>query len=199
MRRRNRNQSRSSLFQTLSLLLLSCLAFFTSGQIITNHDQEGMMEPSVPGIVKQKYNNNNNNNNQEQYDSSAAAAAAATIVSQKADTMFNLLDINHDHKLTLTDFIALDIDRNEKITPDEFRGALRGGISDTGRQQSGGGGRTQGAGSFFKGFTSSTAMIIATEIGDKTFFIAAVLSMRHSRINVFAGAILALVCMTILR
>jgi hypothetical protein len=89
MRRRNRNQSRSSLFQTLSLLLLSCLAFFTSGQIITNHDQEGMMEPSVPGIVKQKYNNNNNNNNQEQYDSSAAAAAAATIVSQKADTVFN--------------------------------------------------------------------------------------------------------------
>ena len=54
-------------------------------------------------------------------------------------------------------------------------------------------------GGFVKGFTSSTAMIIATEIGDKTFFIAAVLSMRNPRLVIFAGAILALICMTILR
>jgi len=52
--------------------------------------------------------------------------------------------------------------------------------------------------SFWKGFTSSTAMIIATEIGDKTFFIAAVLCMRNSRIAVFGGAILALILMTII-
>jgi putative Ca2+/H+ antiporter (TMEM165/GDT1 family) len=52
--------------------------------------------------------------------------------------------------------------------------------------------------SFWKGFTSSTAMIIATEIGDKTFFIAAVLCMRNSRIAVFGGAILALIVMTII-
>jgi putative Ca2+/H+ antiporter (TMEM165/GDT1 family) len=51
---------------------------------------------------------------------------------------------------------------------------------------------------FWKAFTSSLAMIIATEIGDKTFFIAAVLSMKHSRSAVFLGAILALVIMTIL-
>jgi putative Ca2+/H+ antiporter (TMEM165/GDT1 family) len=51
---------------------------------------------------------------------------------------------------------------------------------------------------FWKAFTSSLAMIIATEIGDKTFFIAAVLSMKHSRSAVFTGAILALVIMTIL-
>ena len=44
---------------------------------------------------------------------------------------------------------------------------------------------------FWKAFTSSLAMIIATEIGDKTFFIAAVLSMKHSRSAVFVGAILA--------
>ena len=54
---------------------------------------------------------------------------------------------------------------------------------------------TQG---FWKGFTSGVAMIIATEIGDKTFFIAAVLSMRHARSAVFGGAILALIVMTIL-
>jgi len=41
-------------------------------------------------------------------------------------------------------------------------------------------------------------MILATEIGDKTFFIAAVLSMKHDRSAVFLGAILALIIMTIL-
>ena len=39
---------------------------------------------------------------------------------------------------------------------------------------------------------------MATEIGDKTFFIAAVLSMRNDRAAVFGGAILALVAMTVL-
>eukprot|EP00527_Entomoneis_sp_CCMP2396_P004478 CAMPEP_0198146490 /NCGR_PEP_ID=MMETSP1443-20131203/29608_1 /TAXON_ID=186043 /ORGANISM="Entomoneis sp., Strain CCMP2396" /LENGTH=326 /DNA_ID=CAMNT_0043810475 /DNA_START=32 /DNA_END=1012 /DNA_ORIENTATION=+ len=51
---------------------------------------------------------------------------------------------------------------------------------------------------FWKAFTSSFAMIMATEIGDKTFFIAAILSMKHSRVAVFSGAILALIVMTIL-
>jgi putative Ca2+/H+ antiporter (TMEM165/GDT1 family) len=51
---------------------------------------------------------------------------------------------------------------------------------------------------FWKAFTSSVAMILATEIGDKTFFIAAVMSMRYDRSAVFGGAILALVIMTIL-
>eukprot|EP00566_Odontella_aurita_P009862 CAMPEP_0113542434 /NCGR_PEP_ID=MMETSP0015_2-20120614/9607_1 /TAXON_ID=2838 /ORGANISM="Odontella" /LENGTH=426 /DNA_ID=CAMNT_0000442495 /DNA_START=117 /DNA_END=1400 /DNA_ORIENTATION=+ /assembly_acc=CAM_ASM_000160 len=52
--------------------------------------------------------------------------------------------------------------------------------------------------SFWKAFSSSVAMIVATEIGDKTFFIAAVLSMRNARSAVFGGAILALIVMTIL-
>jgi Ca2+/H+ antiporter, TMEM165/GDT1 family len=51
---------------------------------------------------------------------------------------------------------------------------------------------------FWKAFTSSFAMILATEIGDKTFFIAAVLSMKYSRSAVFLGAIAALIIMTIL-
>ena len=51
---------------------------------------------------------------------------------------------------------------------------------------------------FWNGFTSGVAMILATEIGDKTFFIAAVLSMRHARSAVFGGAIVALIVMTIL-
>jgi Ca2+/H+ antiporter, TMEM165/GDT1 family len=51
---------------------------------------------------------------------------------------------------------------------------------------------------FWKALTSSIAVILATEIGDKTFFIAAVLSMKHDRLPVFVGAILALVVMTFL-
>jgi putative Ca2+/H+ antiporter (TMEM165/GDT1 family) len=55
-----------------------------------------------------------------------------------------------------------------------------------------------------QGFTAATihsfAVILVTEIGDKTFFIAAVLSMRYinSRIFVYAGAMGALLLMHVL-
>mmetsp|Transcript_22832 Transcript_22832/g.45531 ORF Transcript_22832/g.45531 Transcript_22832/m.45531 type:complete len:302 (+) Transcript_22832:138-1043(+) len=52
--------------------------------------------------------------------------------------------------------------------------------------------------SFLGGFFNSWAMIIATELGDKTFFIAAILCMKHSRVPVFLGALSALVIMTVL-
>lgn len=41
-------------------------------------------------------------------------------------------------------------------------------------------------------------MIIVSEIGDKTFLIAAILSMRHPRLVVFSGAFSSLVVMSIL-
>ncbi|KAF4720650.1 hypothetical protein FOZ62_016822, partial [Perkinsus olseni] len=41
-------------------------------------------------------------------------------------------------------------------------------------------------------------MIICAELGDKTFFIAAILSMRHSAVVVFMGAIIAMATMTVL-
>lgn len=44
----------------------------------------------------------------------------------------------------------------------------------------------------------SFAMIIVSEIGDKTFLIAAILAMRHPRAVVFAGAFGSLVVMSIL-
>ncbi|KAG7440517.1 UPF0016-domain-containing protein [Guyanagaster necrorhizus] len=44
----------------------------------------------------------------------------------------------------------------------------------------------------------SFVMIIVSEIGDKTFFIAAILAMRHPRLVVFAGAFGSLVVMSIL-
>lgn len=46
--------------------------------------------------------------------------------------------------------------------------------------------------------TQSFLMIIASEIGDKTFLIAAILAMRHPRLVVFAGAFGSLVVMSIL-
>jgi len=51
---------------------------------------------------------------------------------------------------------------------------------------------------FVPAFAASFVMIILSEIGDKTFFIAAILAMRHSRVVVFAGAIAALAVMTVL-
>ncbi|MGD1854373.1 MAG: TMEM165/GDT1 family protein [Leptolyngbyaceae cyanobacterium] len=47
-------------------------------------------------------------------------------------------------------------------------------------------------------FTASLLLITISELGDKTFFIAAILAMRHRRRWVFAGAVGALALMTIL-
>lgn len=47
-------------------------------------------------------------------------------------------------------------------------------------------------------FTAGLLLITISELGDKTFFIAVILSMRHPRKLVFAGVIGALAAMTIL-
>ncbi|PZO45326.1 MAG: hypothetical protein DCF15_21660 [Phormidesmis priestleyi] len=48
------------------------------------------------------------------------------------------------------------------------------------------------------GFTAGLLLITLSELGDKTFFIAAILAMRHPRRWVFVGAIAALFTMTVL-
>ncbi|XP_041975571.1 transmembrane protein 165 isoform X2 [Aricia agestis] len=53
-------------------------------------------------------------------------------------------------------------------------------------------------GSFLQGFIASISVVIVSELGDKTFFIAAIMAMKHPRFIVFTGAISALVFMTIL-
>eukprot|EP00931_Biecheleriopsis_adriatica_P065577 TRINITY_DN40083_c0_g1_i1.p1 TRINITY_DN40083_c0_g1~~TRINITY_DN40083_c0_g1_i1.p1 ORF type:complete len:273 (+),score=41.64 TRINITY_DN40083_c0_g1_i1:79-819(+) len=53
-------------------------------------------------------------------------------------------------------------------------------------------------GSLREAFSNSFVMILVTELGDKTFFIAALLAMRHDRLAVFAGAAGALAIMTAL-
>ena len=53
-------------------------------------------------------------------------------------------------------------------------------------------------GEFAEGLVKSGTMILISEIGDKTFFIAAIMAMRNPRGVVFAGAIGALAVMTVL-
>ena len=53
-------------------------------------------------------------------------------------------------------------------------------------------------GHFSAAFIHSIVMVVATEIGDKTFFIAAILAMSKNMIVVFAGAWGALAFMTVL-
>ncbi|KAF8933296.1 hypothetical protein BGZ47_010933 [Haplosporangium gracile] len=49
-----------------------------------------------------------------------------------------------------------------------------------------------------KSFFLSLAMIVVSEIGDKTFLIAAIMAMKHPRLLVFSAAISALAVMTFL-
>mmetsp|Transcript_14756 Transcript_14756/g.43313 ORF Transcript_14756/g.43313 Transcript_14756/m.43313 type:complete len:233 (+) Transcript_14756:60-758(+) len=51
---------------------------------------------------------------------------------------------------------------------------------------------------FVASLTSSFSMILVTELGDKTFFIAAILAMKHSRALIYTGAMGALGVMTVL-
>lgn len=51
---------------------------------------------------------------------------------------------------------------------------------------------------FAHGFVKALIIIIISELGDKTFFIAAIFAMKHKRTIVFAGAIGALALMTAL-
>ena len=51
---------------------------------------------------------------------------------------------------------------------------------------------------WFHSFVLSFTMIIFSEIGDKTFLVAALMAMRHPRLLVFSAAISALMAMTVL-
>ena len=48
---------------------------------------------------------------------------------------------------------------------------------------------------FMNAFVAALSMIIVTELGDKTFFIAAIMAMNHARLIVFGGAMIALAIM----
>jgi len=51
---------------------------------------------------------------------------------------------------------------------------------------------------FIHGFLAALSVIIVSELGDKTFFIAAIMSMKNPRLTVFAGAITSLAFMHVM-
>ena len=51
---------------------------------------------------------------------------------------------------------------------------------------------------FLHGFVEALSVILVSELGDKTFFIAAILAMTNNKITVFLSAISALATMTVL-
>lgn len=73
--------------------------------------------------------------------------------------------------------------KEQMIANDPYGGLIRKGAIDVG---------------FIHAFIASLSVIIVSELGDKTFFIAAIMAMRHSRIVVFGGAISALFIMTVM-
>ena len=56
----------------------------------------------------------------------------------------------------------------------------------------------QGNAGFMHAFIATLSVIVVSELGDKTFFISAIMAMRHSRIVVFAGAMAALSLMHVM-
>merc|ERR1719216_207954 len=54
------------------------------------------------------------------------------------------------------------------------------------------------SGNFVHGFIATLSVIIVSELGDKTFFIAAIMAMRHSRLTILTGAISALAIMHVM-
>jgi putative Ca2+/H+ antiporter (TMEM165/GDT1 family) len=122
------------------------------------------------------------------------------VAEEDVDTLFTKADIDANEQLSRTEFKTWWLDKeahkqdfidfhdkrdpNGVMIPRSFRDSVS--MSE------------QRTVSFWTAFVNSVAMIIVTELGDKTFFIAAVLAMRHPTCIIFAGAISALAIMTVL-
>ena len=121
-----------------------------------------------------------------------AVALLVIFASAVAEDVFDTLDLNHDGMLDRTEYAQGLTKLQAFLKQPAPSTAALSSLSSTFQWQL----PSLTLEGFWKAFTSSFAMILATEIGDKTFFIAAVLSMKHSRSAVFLGAILALAIMT---
>merc|ERR1719305_1122414 len=80
--------------------------------------------------------------------------------------------------MTDADDFPLDLVKNATLLEDLVNGTRHRGI--------------------LHGFSESISVILVSEIGDKTFFIAAILAMRNNKLTVFLAALSALFLMTVL-
>mmetsp|Transcript_26001 Transcript_26001/g.37084 ORF Transcript_26001/g.37084 Transcript_26001/m.37084 type:complete len:404 (+) Transcript_26001:453-1664(+) len=158
--------------------------------------------------------------------SSEVASSSSSTSSVTLQTVFDAIDANHDGVISepeysnaMSNFLSsssggdaassssggappLGLDSNPFAYQRKNAGAANnndtGGSSNNSESDRAKFDNPQHAKDFLKGLFASFSAIIATEIGDKTFFIAAILSMKNDRMAVFGGAILALIIMTIL-
>ncbi|RLN66678.1 hypothetical protein BBJ28_00012744 [Nothophytophthora sp. Chile5] len=135
-------------------------------------------------------------NNADAPDAPAAAAEPSRVRSTAA---FERADADHNGLLDAQEFAAFTDSIKQALSP--FLGAFP--ANEAAAWGAGGLGKPRlrsgvGPTKFWSGFVSGILTIWATEIGDKTFFIAAILSMKKDRVVVFAGAIGALIVMTVL-
>jgi len=125
-------------------------------------------------------------------------------VEERASSEFVKADSNHDDVLGKSEFVnwwmerakvpedkdhdIIDFHKAKDPQGNEIPGDYRESVRQTEKFTM----------KFWTAFVNSVAMILVTELGDKTFFIAAILAMRHDRSVIFAGAISALAVMTVL-
>ena len=113
-----------------------------------------------------------------------------------AEHHFTLADVDHNELLDRDEFKSLYLHLTSQlggvVMHSESEHGKYAGIAKTGLSVA------ESAMNFWGAFFNSVAMIIVTELGAKTFFIAAILAMRNPRGIIFAGAISALVIMTVL-
>ena len=150
--------------------------------------------------------------------------SSSSVSSTTLQTVFDALDVNHDKVISeaeysnaMSKFISsssgggaasstgsssgappLGLDSNPFQYQRKNAGATNDNNGSSGNADRAKFDNPKNTKDFFKGLFASFSAIIATEIGDKTFFIAAILSMKNDRMAVFGGAILALIIMTIL-
>lgn len=109
---------------------------------------------------------------------SAESAASADAQQPRDAALFDKVDANRDGAIDRLEFAAL-----EKSDSSGVLNTMAGSVRKVG---------------FLPAFLNGITMIIATELGDKTFWLAALMAMRYTRIFVFAGSIGALIIMTFL-
>ena len=117
-----------------------------------------------------------------------AAAARARKRLVRSDIVFTAVDQDHDEYLSRGEFKEYFTHPSLYDSRSQHDIEMDNIVSKT----------TGEAMGFWSGFFNSLIMIIATELGDKTFFIAALLAMRYPPVAVFSGAWIALIVMTVL-